>query len=331
MIPTSDGSPILPEAPVLAEVPVLAEAPALAEAPVVSLSHVPAERSDEAARPQAVESAETVEASLPILSRRTIWNMPFDRVTMQQAVDHIEALVRRGRPSYVITANLNYAMLHNRSDEMPEITRDADLILADGQPIVLRSKLGKDPLPERVAGSEMIYHLAERASQHGWGIYFLGGEPGVAEICAERLVQRYPGLQIAGVDAPPFRKLSEQEQAEQDDQIMRSGAKILLVAFGQPKGERWIHQHYQRLGIPVSIQLGASFDFIAGTAKRAPRLWQHVGAEWAYRMLSDPRRLVPRYAANAKFLMEALLEDWRRQVTGWGMGQWVDGETDRRG
>lgn len=244
--------------------------------------------------------------------RTEVWNVPFDRLTMNETVDHIEALIGRGKPSYVITANLNYAMLHHRDEQMRTVTADADLILADGQPIVWRSRLGDRPLPERVAGSELIHHLAQRSSEQGWSIYFLGGAPSVGEACARKLAETYPGMQIAGIESPPFRELSEDERAEQAERIRRSGASLLLVAFGQPKGERWIHENYQRLGVPVSIQLGASFDFVAGTAKRAPRMWQRFGAEWAYRMMSDPRRLIPRYAANAKFLVEALIEDCKR-------------------
>ncbi|MEL6109489.1 MAG: WecB/TagA/CpsF family glycosyltransferase [Planctomycetota bacterium] len=197
---------------------------------------------------------------------------------------------------------------------------DAAMILADGQPIVWRSRCGSDPLPERVAGSEMIHHLAERASQQGWGIYFLGGEPGVAQACAEKLQQCYPGMRIAGVESPPYRPLSEAEQAEQDQRILDSKAELLLVAFGQPKGERWIHQNYERLRVPVSIQLGASFDFIAGTAKRAPKPFQRLGLEWLYRMMTDPVRLIPRYGANAAFLAKSLIRDWQSTVRSWGMG-----------
>lgn len=260
----------------------------------------------------------------PARDCRWVWDIPFDRVTLEGAIDRIDDLVRRGDPSYVITANLNYAMLHHREPDMPEITRDAAMILADGQPIVWRSRLGANPLPTRVAGSEMIYDLAERCRDRGWGIYFLGGQPGVGQACADRLAQIYPQLKIAGVESPPFRDLTDQEQADQDARIRDSGAKVLLVAFGQPKGERWIHENYQRLGVPVSIQLGASFDFIAGTATRAPQIWQTLGMEWFYRMASDPKRLVPRYASNVRFLVGALIEDWKRKVTGWGMGQWTE-------
>lgn len=250
--------------------------------------------------------------------RTQIWDVDFDRVTLEQAVQRIAELIDQRVPSYVITANLNYVMLHHRQPEMAPISRDAALILADGQPIVWRSRFSKRPLPVRVAGSEMIYRLAETARDRGYRIYFLGGEPGVAAKCAERLQTLYPGLQIAGVESPPFRRLNDQEQREQDARITGAATDLLLVAFGQPKGERWIYENYQRLGVPVSIQLGASFDFIAGTARRAPEIWQRVGLEWAYRMLSDPKRLLPRYAANASFLAGALGADVRRLVEGRG-------------
>ena len=273
--------------------------------------------------PTAGDAASAVAThSVPPLDRTHVWDVPFDHVTMKGAVDHIGALIDSGQPSYVITANLNYVMLHHRDEDIGRISDDAAMIIADGQPIVWRSKIGRDPLPQRVAGSEMIYHLAERASEQGWGIYLLGGEPGVAEKCAKKLAELSPGLLVSGVESPPFRELTAEEQTQQDQRIQDSGAKILLVAFGQPKGERWIHQHHKRLGVPVCIQLGASFDFIAGTATRAPEVWQKLGLEWFYRMMSDPKRLVPRYAANAGFLVKALVEDWKRKVTSWGFGDW---------
>jgi len=261
-------------------------------------------------------------------ARVNIWDVPFDALTMGQAVNAIERLIDRNVPSYVITANLNYVMLHTRQPDVAAITRDADLVLADGQPIVWRSRLSQTRLPCRVAGSELIYELAQRARDRGWPIYLLGGEPGVAQDAATGLATRYPGLQIAGVESPPFRKLSEQEAARQHERIRHSGAKLLLVAFGQPKGERWIHANFRSLGVPVSIQLGASFDFIAGTAKRAPRPFRNYGLEWLHRAMSDPKRLLPRYFSNGCFMIGALVDDWRRQVTRWGMGDWapIDGE-----
>ncbi len=251
---------------------------------------------------------------LDSLQRDTVnvWGIPFARVTLAESIEWVGAIIERRRPEYLITANLNYCMLADQDPTLEAVTKGAIGILADGMPIVVRSRSGSDtPLPERVAGSELIYRLAERAAAEGWRIFFLGAAPGVAQKCASRLETLYPGLQVAGVLSPPFRNLSEQEDQQLEHTIRASRADILLVAFGQPKGEKWIADRYQRLGIPVSIQLGASFDFVAGTARRAPKIWQRCGMEWAYRMLGDPRRLVPRYSLNLAYLFQAILRDAR--------------------
>lgn len=298
-------------------------------------SNVPVVAVPPVGTPDSKLASSTPDTGLPSqpFARDTIevWDVPFDRLDMWQSIDRIEKLIERGVPSYVVTANLNYCMLHDQSERVRQITRDADLILADGQPIVWRSRLSKKMLPSRVAGSEMILHLCGRAAQRGHRVYFLGGAEGVAQKCANQLLNMFPRLQVAGIESPPFRELSEKEQAEQDQRIRDAKTDILLVAFGQPKGEMWIHDHYKRLGVPVSIQLGASFDFLAGTATRAPEVYQRIGMEWAYRMFSDPKRLIPRYFSNACFLLKALCRDWRLQVTRWGMGNWEPEErrTDR--
>jgi N-acetylglucosaminyldiphosphoundecaprenol N-acetyl-beta-D-mannosaminyltransferase len=241
-----------------------------------------------------------------------VWNVPFDQVTMDSALDGIAAMIADRTPRYVITANLNYAMLAAEDPSLGPITAGASMILADGQPIVWRSLLGgaEDRLPCRVAGSEMIFRLAERAAEHGWRIYFLGAEPGVAQACADNLVARYPGMIVAGVQSPPYRKLSPAEIEQQFADIRAAKPDILLVAFGQPKGEKWIAEHYQSLGVPVSIQVGASFDFAAGRTERAPLWVQKIGFEWAHRMLGDPKRLLPRYYRNFRYLAVTLTREW---------------------
>jgi len=241
-----------------------------------------------------------------------VWNVPFDQVTMDTALEGIAAMVADRKPRYVITANLNYAMLAAEDRSLGPITDNASMILADGQPIVWRSLLNsaEDRLPCRVAGSEMIFRLAEKAAQNGWRIYFLGAEPGVAQACADNLAARYPGMIVAGVHSPPYRKLTPAEIEQQLSDIRTAKPDILLVAFGQPKGEKWIAQHCQSLGVPVSIQVGASFDFAAGRVERAPLWVQKIGFEWAHRMLGDPKRLVPRYYQNFKFLAVTLTRQW---------------------
>lgn len=247
----------------------------------------------------------------------SVWGLPFAAVTLEETLGAIGQMIADRVPRMIVTANLNYAMLSVQRDDLAEINRDAALILADGQPIVWRSRCGGEtPLPERVAGSELIYRLGERSADAGWKLYLLGASPGVAQKCADGLCALYPDCQIVGVDSPPFRELSDTELDEQIARIRQAEPDILLVAFGQPKGEHWIHEHLASLQVPVSIQLGASFDFVAGTARRAPKWCQRSGFEWAYRMLCDPKRLVPRYAANAAFLMKMVSVESARAALG---------------
>lgn len=243
------------------------------------------------------------------LPTTNVWGLPFAHATMNDAIELADQIVQNRRSEYFITANLNYLMLTGELPELAEVNQHCHCILADGNPIVWRSRLDSEPLPCRVAGSDMIVELARLSAEKGYRIFFLGGAPGVAQAAADKLREAFPNLQIAGAYSPPFRQLSPQEHAQLLQRIREAGTDILLVAFGQPKGELWIYDNLDELGVPLSIQLGASFDFLAGTAKRAPKLWQTFGCEWLYRAFSDPKRLLPRYAKNISFLAGQLYVD----------------------
>jgi N-acetylglucosaminyldiphosphoundecaprenol N-acetyl-beta-D-mannosaminyltransferase len=249
-------------------------------------------------------------ASLPAVPTTHVWGIDFALVNMADVIQRADRLISSRQCEYFITANLNYLMLTSQHPDLAQVNAQADLMIADGFPIVWRSRWQSTRLPGRVAGSDMIVELARLSAEKGYRIYFLGGAPGVAEKAAAKLHSMFPALQIAGCCAPPFRPLSDAEQAAMFDDIRNSRADILLVAFGQPKGERWIHQHYRQLNIPLSIQLGASFDFLAGTAKRAPKFWQWIGGEWLYRTLNEPKRLGPRYLGNVAFLLRCIARDF---------------------
>lgn len=237
-----------------------------------------------------------------------VWNINYAHVDMAQTVQLADEIIQSGQPEYFVTANLNYAMLTEEHPELHEVNAASVAVIADGNPIVWRSRATQTPLPCRVAGSDMISSLAELSAIRGYRIFFLGGQEGVGEAAAQALSERFPSLQIAGCYAPPFRELTGQEHESLIQRIQDAQTDILYVAFGQPKGEKWIFENYQRLGVPLSIQLGASFDFLAGTAKRAPKIWQKFGCEWLFRALCHPRRLFPRYARNFAFLCRA---SWR--------------------
>ncbi len=235
-----------------------------------------------------------------------VWGLPLVPDTFAQALDRIDQLIAARQPSFFITANLNYAMLTDADDRIKRLNSQAAFLLADGMPLVWWSRLGPRRLPERVAGSDLIYGMCERAAAKGHRVYLLGAGPGVAEEARQNLVQRYPSLQVVGVECPPFRPLTEMEENELIAAIRSARADILFVAFGQPKGEFWIAENLDRLQAPVCVQVGASLDFVAGRVKRSPMWMQKTGLEWVYRLAQEPRRLVGRYMRNLRFLLKAI-------------------------
>jgi N-acetylglucosaminyldiphosphoundecaprenol N-acetyl-beta-D-mannosaminyltransferase len=218
-------------------------------------------------------------------------------------------LIEAGQPSYFITANVHYAMLTAKHPELGPINDRAAFLLADGAPLVWASRRGSNPVPERVAGSDLVYDLCEHSAKRGRSLYLLGGAEGVAVEAAGKLQSLYPGLKIAGTACPSTEELMGEGCGEVIAAIRAAKPDLLLVALGQPKGELWLSRHIEALGVPAAAQIGATLDFVTGRVRRAPRLLQKTGLEWAYRITTDPARLFPRYAKNAWFLLGRVARD----------------------
>lgn len=239
-----------------------------------------------------------------------VWDIPLAPWTMEETLQAIDRLVAAGRPRYFITANLYYAMLADKDKDMITLAERAAFVLADGMPLVWASRRRGRPLPERVTGADLIFRLSRRAAERGYRVFFLGGAAGVGEEAARNLQARYAGLQVVGIESPDnITGMPEADMAALVDRIHAARPDILLVALGQPKGERWIGKNLERLGVPVCAQVGASIDFAAGRVRRAPRWMQKTGLEWVFRMLQEPRRLAPRYLANIGFLLQTSVRD----------------------
>jgi len=238
-----------------------------------------------------------------------VWGLPLSPMTRDEAAEAVMALIEAGRPSFFITANTHYAMLTAERPELRPINERAAFLLADGAPLVWASKRGSRPLPERVAGSDLVYDLCEHAARRGHSLYLLGGAEGVADEAARKLQSLYPGLRIAGTACPPPGTLSGPGCGQVIAAIRAATPGLLLVALGQPKGEFWLNEHLDELGVPACVQVGATLDFIAGRVQRAPRLLQKVGLEWAFRIYTDPVRLFPRYVKNAVFLFSNVIRE----------------------
>src|SRR5262249_51717943 len=160
-----------------------------------------------------------------------IWGLPLVPWTFQQTLDEVDSLVRKGTPSYFITANLHYAMLTAQDTHLRNVNREAAFIVADGMPLVWASRWQRKRLPERITGADRVPGLCQRAAERGYRLFLLGGGPGVAEEAAAKLCQRFPGLQIVGALAPPFRQLSPGEQGEVIARVRKARPDLLFAAL----------------------------------------------------------------------------------------------------
>jgi N-acetylglucosaminyldiphosphoundecaprenol N-acetyl-beta-D-mannosaminyltransferase len=233
--------------------------------------------------------------------RVVILGVPVDCLSMLETLDQLERFVETGRKSgkwhQVATINVDFITNAIRDPELLGVLQQADLAMPDGMPVVWGGRFLGAPVGERVAGVDMVVGLAERAARRGYSIFLLGAAPGVAGQTAELLKTRFPDLKIAGVSAPFVGSIEETDTSILEE-IRAAKPDILLVAFGNPKQEKWIHRFGGHLQVPVMIGVGGSFDLISGYKKRAPQWMQQLGLEWTFRLLQEPGRLWRRYVRN---------------------------------
>ncbi len=249
-------------------------------------------------------TAETTPGESPP-ERSWLFGYPFDNLTQETLVDRMGHLIKSGGRSWIATINVNLLCLGERDSDYGKVLSAADVITADGMPILWMSRLRRRPLLARVTGADLLVPLALRAQSEGWRIFLAGGAPGVAESVVERLKEIAPKAEVVGTITPPLMSYEElivsDFNREMLQHINEAKPHVLLMALGSPKQERWIEHHIRsgELEVPISVGVGAAFDFQAGSQSRAPRLLQKLGLEWFYRMTSSPRRLLPRYAKDA--------------------------------
>jgi N-acetylglucosaminyldiphosphoundecaprenol N-acetyl-beta-D-mannosaminyltransferase len=230
-----------------------------------------------------------------------ILGIPVDDLDIGETLDRLEEFVISGRVNkkshQVVTVNADFVVNAMRDPELRTILQEAHLASADGMPLVWGARLLGEPLKGRVTGSDFVPALVERAANKGFSIFLLGAAPQVAARAAQILKERHPGLQIAGVISPPVSSILEMNPSIIDE-IKAAKPDILLVAFGNPKQEKWISMYAAQLQVPVMIGVGGTLDFIAGNLKRAPEWMQRYGLEWLFRLLQEPRRLWRRYVVD---------------------------------
>jgi exopolysaccharide biosynthesis WecB/TagA/CpsF family protein/anti-anti-sigma factor len=234
--------------------------------------------------------------------------IPFDNVTLAEAAQQIESMIASRQPHHVVTANVDFLVLAMHDTELRDILIDAHLVLCDGTPLVWASQLLGNPLPERVAGSDLVPLLIHLAAERKYRLFFLGATPESNAKAVANVRTQFPGAIISGHYSPEFRAWNAIDNEDIARRIRAARPDILLVAFGCPKAEKWIAQNYLQLGVPVAIGVGATIDFLAGNVRRAPRWMQRAGMEWFYRLTQEPKRLLRRYARDLWYFTGGMIE-----------------------
>ena len=261
-------------------------------------------------------AAETSDTACEVLGERgrrprvRVFGAWFDNVTMAEAISDIDELTRQKEPAVVVTPNLDHVVRMRRDTEYARFVSRANLVLADGQPIVWESYLLGTPLKEKVSGADLFPRLCEHSARAGHRVFFLGGEAGAAEGARVVLERRYPGLNVVGTHCPRhgFEWRAEDDRAAVEA-VRRGKPDILFVGLGSPRQERWIARNLEECGAKVGIGVGIAFSFVCGRVRRAPRGLQRLGLEWAYRLCREPRRLWRRYLRDAVAMVPMALGD----------------------
>jgi len=225
-----------------------------------------------------------------------ICGIQIDVVSLNALLSSIEKRIHQRMPGYVVTPNVHHICYWHRNEKFRRAYRDAFLTVPDGVPLMWSSRLLGTPLAQKLSGSDLIYYVSDFAARRGFSVYFLGADEGVAQAAASALTALYPGLRVAGCYSPPYGFEKRPETNEHVITAIKQAAPdICYLAFNVPKEEIWMHHNYRKCGVPIMIGMGASFDFVTGRQRRAPRAIQRAGFEWLWRMCLEPRRLWKRY------------------------------------
>lgn len=243
-----------------------------------------------------------------------ISGVAIDSYSFDQVVEKIIVHAKmQGQPEYVVTPNAQHIVLLQKDEQFRQIYRQAFLVVPDGVPLIWAAKFLNTPLNGRVNGTDLFERLCAVSAAQGLSVFLLGGRPGAAEQAAWVLRDRHPSLKMAGFYCPPYGFEKDKAELDRIDQLIQAAAPdILFVGLGAPKQECWISEHYQTLGVPVSLGIGVSFELTAGVVKRAPKLMQKLGLEWLFRLLMEPRRLWKRYVSgNTLFILLVLKQRFK--------------------
>ncbi|TWT48750.1 WecB/TagA/CpsF family glycosyltransferase [Botrimarina hoheduenensis] len=269
--------------------------------------------------PQPIDSAELISSAAEAPAERVrLFGMAIHQLTLGAAAEQLLDWCRTDQTScrYVVTPNVDHVVMHHHRADLRGAYEKAALVVADGAPLIAASRLLGKPLPERVAGSDLVPHLFSAAQQRGGQplrLFLLGAGPGVAERAAANVHERWPLVKCVGTYCPPLG--FEHDEAENQRILAAIAAArpdVLVIGLGAPKQELWVSRFHEQIAARVALCAGATIDFLAGEKKRSPRWMQRMGLEWAHRLLSEPRRLAGRYSRDAWIFPQLVWRELRR-------------------
>jgi len=246
----------------------------------------------------------------------TIAGVSLDAVAFDDVVEAIVAhAAQGGAPAYVVTPNAHHVVLLQRDALLRETYEHAFLVVADGVPLLWAATLLGMHLPGRVNGTDLFEALCARAAGEGLRVFLLGGREGAAAAAAAHLTARHPSLNICGTHCPPMNFEHDETQSGQVlAAIKNARPDLVFVGLGAPKQEYWMYRNCEHLGVPVSLGIGVSFEFVGGIVPRAPRWMQRAGLEWLYRLVSEPSRLWKRYLVGNALFCALVARQWIARV-----------------
>lgn len=247
-----------------------------------------------------------------IYRKYKVLNVQFDFVDYQAVMENIDRWRRNGQRHYLTLSPPHSVLMCGSDDELSKATDRANMTLPDGVGIILAASLLKYPHRGRVTGPVLMLKLCDWGRAEGYSHFFYGGLPGVADMLAKRLAQRFPGLKVAGTYSPPFRRLTPQEDARIIQDINSARPDIIWVGLGSPKQEKWMASHVGKITATAMIAVGAAFDFHSGKVKWAPEWIRRLGLEWAYRLAKEPRRMWRRNLDSPVFLLKVIQQRAKR-------------------
>lgn len=230
--------------------------------------------------------------------------VPLAVIDYEQTLEWMDAMVAGRQHGYVCVCNVHTVMASQEDPELRAALTSSAVNVPDGQPLVWALNALGQSLSDRVYGPELMTRACARAASTGQRFYLYGGRDQEALLQLGTILRRrFPGINIVGGYAPPFRRLTDEERSAVAEDINESEADVVWVGIGVPKQEKWMAVMRPYLDAPVLVGVGAAFDFLAGVVPQAPPMLQKAGLEWAFRLVQEPRRLWRRYLRyNPRFV-----------------------------